>query len=145
MPSTSLSRQLAVGALSLCLIAPLACATTPPGPLSGHWRFDDDGTVIELTACGEALCGIVRQAPGNSAKPEEAARCGTVLLGDMKPDSNAGRHRGWVVDPADLKRYDATLEPDGKGLKLVVRALGGMYSETFRLRPTPTVPATCKP
>jgi uncharacterized protein (DUF2147 family) len=145
MPSISLSRQLAVGALCLCLIAPLASATTPPGPLSGHWRFDDDGTVIELTACGEALCGIVRQPPGNSAKPAQAAHCGTVLLGDMKPDGNTGQHRGWAVDPADQKRYDATLEPDGKGLKLVVRALGGMYSESFRLRPAAEVPSTCKP
>jgi uncharacterized protein (DUF2147 family) len=140
MFSISLSRQLAVGALALCLIAASASAA----PLSGHWRFDDDGTVIELAACGEALCGTVRQPPDNSAKPGQAPRCGMVLLVDMRPGGNAGHHRGWAIDPADQVRYDATLEPDGQGLKLVVRVLGGLYRESFRLRPTALVPATCK-
>jgi uncharacterized protein (DUF2147 family) len=144
MRSTSLSRQSAVGALSLCLMAPLACAApAAPGPLSGHWRFDDDGTVIEFKACGEATCGYVRQPNGNSAS-ENALLCGSMLLGGMKPDADTGHHRGWAADPADLKRYAATLEQDGKGLKLVVRALGGLYSESYRLRPAAEAPGTCK-
>jgi uncharacterized protein (DUF2147 family) len=142
MHSTSRSRQFAVGTLSLCLMAPLACAAPASSPLSGHWRFDDDGTVIEFTTCGEATCGYVRQPNGNSAA-DNALLCGTMLLGGMKPDANTGHHRGWAADPADLKRYEATLEQDSRGLKLVVRALGGLYSESYRLRPAAEGPSTC--
>ena len=61
--------------------------------------------------------------------------CGQTLIGSMKPDGTNGHHSGWAADPADNKRYSARLEPDGEQrLRLVVRALGGLINETFKLQ-----------
>jgi uncharacterized protein (DUF2147 family) len=128
--------------LMSCALLSLPAAAAPA--LAGLWTFEEDGTVIEFASCGDAVCATVRRPPPKSEQPAEDPKCGQVLVGGMKPDGSAGQHRGWVLDPASQKRYTARLEPDTGALKLVVSAFGGVYSETYRLRPAAGVVEACK-
>ena len=123
------------------MTAALCSAVMPAWPaqaaplLEGLWRFDDDGTVIEFARCGDASCATVRKPPPKSEHPADDPKCGQTLIGSMKPDGTNGHYSGWAADPADNKRYSARLEPDGEQrLRLVVRALGGLINETFKLQ-----------
>ena len=128
----------AVGGLlraAFCSAVWQACAAQAAPSLEGLWRFDDDGTVIEFARCGDASCATVRQPPPKSEHPADDPKCVQTLIGSMKPDGTNGHHSGWAADPADNKRYSARLEPDGEQrLRLVVRALGGLINETFKLQ-----------
>lgn len=127
--------------LTLCAAAGSALTATP---LEGHWRFVDDGTVVEFAPCADAMCATVRRPPPKSAKPAEDPKCGQVLIGGIKPDSRGGRYIGWAADPADNKRYSALLEPDGeRQLRLVVRAMGGLATETYTLQAVQTAVEPC--
>jgi hypothetical protein len=103
--------------------------------LTGHWLFVDDGTVIEFLPCGDAVCGRVRALPPKPDPSDPPPRCGQDVLIGFKPQAS-----GWVgvvLDSASNKQYRASLQPaKAKGeLDLVVKALGGLASETLRLAP----------
>jgi uncharacterized protein (DUF2147 family) len=104
-------------------------------PLTGHWLFVDDGTVIEFLPCGDSVCGRVRALPPKPDPLDPPPRCGEEVLIGFKPQ--ATRWAGVVFDSASNKRYGATLQPakaPGE-LDLEVKALGGLMSETLRLAP----------
>jgi uncharacterized protein (DUF2147 family) len=124
-----------------CVSLPAAAAPA----LAGLWTFEEDGTVVEFASCGDAVCATVRRPPPKSDQPADDPKCGQLLVGGMKPDGGAGLHRGWALDPASQKRYSARLEPETGAFKLVVSAFGGVYSETYRLRPAAGAVQACKP
>jgi uncharacterized protein (DUF2147 family) len=129
-------------ALPLLFLAALPAAAQAP---SGAWRFVDDGTVIEFVACKDALCGHVRALPQkhdpNDGPPP---RCGQEVLAGFKPQGD--QWAGEVQDPGTNKRYGAKLRRDQQtnDWDLVIKALGGLYTETLRLQPAPADFQRCR-
>jgi hypothetical protein len=101
------------------------CFFTPAYSASlGNWRFDTDGTGIELRACGvgsTALCGVLTGLPKSAAAlpaEDRKALCGVALLGDLQSEKARDGERegftGWVID------LDA-MTPDGEAPRYAAR------------------------
>jgi uncharacterized protein (DUF2147 family) len=121
---------------SLLLASTLAVAQTPSFPLTGHWLFTEDSTVVEFLPCGDAVCARVRGLPPKPEPGEKPPPCGLEVLMGFKPK---GAH--WVgeaLDHESNKRYRAKLQPSKKSgeLELVISAMGGLVSETMVMAPT---------
>jgi uncharacterized protein (DUF2147 family) len=119
----------------------LVLASTPAStqtlsfPLTGHWQFIEDATVIEFLPCGDAVCARVRGLPPKPEPGEKPPACGLEVLMGFKPK---GAHwAGEALDHESNKRYRARLQPGKKSgeLDLVVSAMGGLVSETMTLAP----------
>lgn len=119
----------------------------PAAPkLEGFWRFLDDGTVVEFVRCQESFCATVRVLPVQGERTPDDPKCAQKLIGDMKPDGTTGQYLGWVLDPGDNKRYPARLEPhSNQQLRLVISAMGGLFSETYKLQAAGEPAVPCKP
>ncbi len=125
-----------------CALALLPIATAPS--LSGLWSFEGDGTVVEFKSCGNAVCATVRRTSPKNDQATDNLKCGQIVMGGMKPERGAVHYRGWVLDPASHRRYNARIEPDTGALKLAVSAMGGLFSETYRLRPVVGAIESCQ-
>jgi uncharacterized protein (DUF2147 family) len=128
------------------MLSTTASATPAAPALEGFWRFVDDGTVVEFARCQEAFCATVRALPMQGERTADDPKCAQKLIGDMKPDGTKGHYLGWVIDPSDNKRYIARLEPESdQRLRLVIRAMGGLISETYTLQAAKEPAAPCRP
>ena len=115
----------------LFLASSPASTQTPSFPLTGHWQFIEDSTVIEFLACGDAVCARVRGVPPKPVPGEKPPACGLEVLMGLKPK---GAH--WVgeaLDHESNKRYRAKLQLGQKSgeMELVVSAMGGLISDTM--------------
>jgi uncharacterized protein (DUF2147 family) len=126
--------------LSLCaagglLFTSAVWAQTPSFPLTGHWMFVEDQTVIGFTACGDAVCARIRGLPTLLEPGEKPPACDLEVLMGFKP--NGARWVGEALDPESNKRYRARLQAGKQGgeLELVISALGGLVSESMVLAP----------
>jgi uncharacterized protein (DUF2147 family) len=119
----------------LLLTSSPASTQTPSFPLTGHWQFIEDSTVVEFLPCGDAVCARVRGLPPKPEPGEKPPACGFEVLVGFKPK---GVHwAGEALDHESNKRYRARLQPGKKSgeLDLVVSAMGGLVSETMTLVP----------
>ena len=95
-----------------------ASAATPASPL-GQWLTEDRGGVIQLQACGTALCGVIvglTDWPANGDVKRDwrgRPQCHSILL-DRLALQNDGRWHGTVTDPENGRVYSAEVwVPDG--------------------------------
>ncbi len=118
-----------------------------PLVIDGLWRFVDDGTVIEMSPCGTAICGVVRVPPPPSKDPKDVPpKCGQTVIDGMKQSTNLKEWAGKAIDPADNKQYTAKLRAaKNERLELVVSAFGGFAQETMLLEPVKATINFCKP
>jgi uncharacterized protein (DUF2147 family) len=108
---------------------------TPSFPLTGHWLFTEDSTVVEFLPCGDAVCARIRGLPPKPVPGEKPPPCGLEVLIGFKPK---GAH--WVgeaLDHESNKRYRAKVQPGKKSgeLELVISALGGLVNESMAMVP----------
>jgi len=94
----------------------LAGASSPP---YGQWLTQDRGGVIEIAACGSALCGrIVGLMPKRDGRPpvdwQGRSDCGLLII-DHMAQAAVDRWRGRILDPEDGRSYDAELWVDAAG------------------------------
>ncbi len=95
---------------------------------AGFWITGDNGAVVEIAPCGDALCGHIAglrldhkpgDAPVDSKNPDPAKRntpmCGLPLMGDLKPVKSSATKwdGGWVYDPESGSKYTAEMHLDG--------------------------------
>jgi len=81
-------------------------ALAQPSPLGRWWTQDHDG-VIEISSCGQDLCGRIVGQP-NIRNPDGrlprdvhgTAECGLTILRDAA-ESEAGHFRGLITNPDD--------------------------------------------
>ncbi len=82
---------------------------------------------VEITNCGDALCGKVVWV----ADQANAKGCGLQILGDVKPMGDGTFDEGWIYDPDKDAKYDVELVPQGDKLKVVGYAGVKLFSQTF--------------
>ncbi len=96
---------LLIAALFLMAAAPL-----------GLWQTADNSGVIEIKACGDALCGSLvgfrDQPPPKDYRHE--SECGLQFIQPMRLDKD-GSYHGQILDPetGDMYRATLTLAADG--------------------------------
>ena len=119
-----------------------ARAEEPAGPL-GPWLTEDGSAVVQIAACGSALCGnIIWSQKATDAKGH--ALCGQAILGDLVSLGSAGWGKGWIYSPRMESKYPvaAVLTTDGK-LQLHVSA-GLLGKDQTWTRPTAAL-TPCNP
>jgi uncharacterized protein (DUF2147 family) len=131
----------------------LAQSPPPPAPapdttvgFAGVWLDDTGDGAIEISPCGERLCGRIvwLKSPTDKAgrpltdgyNPETAKRkrpiCGLPVIGDLKRQSGGSWDAGWIYDPKVGKSYDVELKLRGADRLQVTGYLGTkFFSETF--------------
>lgn len=115
-------------AASLC-----AAEGRPPSAESGRWITESGNLEVEISPCGEALCGTVVRVIANRSmsQPAKAMQAadgrsplGMKLLSDFTP-SGDGEWKGHIYNREDGQTYDCLIEllaPD----QLKVRAYKGI-------------------
>ncbi len=109
--------------------AALACvAAAPPEPVTGRWLTTEGKALVEIGACGQALCGriarVLKPRPGgpavdaNNPDPKLRTRpiAGLNILSGFTPDQ--GRWRGRIYDPESGRTYRSELIRAGQSLRV---------------------------
>lgn len=150
------------------LAAALACivmAAVPSGPAyaqapapgappsyTGLWYDDTGQGAVEITQCGDRLCGRIvwlktpvdtsGQLLVDDLNPDPARRrrpiCGLDVIGDVKRQRNGTWDEGWIYDPKEGKAYDVELKLRSADTLLVTGYLGVKFlSETLTWKRAP--------
>jgi uncharacterized protein (DUF2147 family) len=139
---------LALAFLLSILAVPLhkSLAQPAPIPLAGIWYDDTGDGAVEISQCGERLCGRIvwlknpvdkggqPLTDGLNPKPDHRKRpvCGLQVIGDLKPQSNGAWDAGWIYDPKEGKSYDVELKLRAPDRLQVMGYIGTKFlSETF--------------
>ncbi|MDX2258857.1 MAG: DUF2147 domain-containing protein [Hyphomicrobiaceae bacterium] len=89
-------------------------------PPTGIWYDHDGRGAIEISTCGDALCGTivwVRDDIGSKA-------CGQQIIGAAKAVAPKVWDGGWIVDPEMGERFDVELSLRSDGTLNVLGYLG---------------------
>jgi uncharacterized protein (DUF2147 family) len=110
-------------AIALVLLAAPAFAD----PLEGMWRTanDDNGNsgLIQVSICGDALCGVLVKAFGADGAEMASPNVGRQLIWDTRPSGN-GEYRGRVYSPDRDQEYNSRLQLTGDSLSVSGCVLG---------------------
>jgi uncharacterized protein (DUF2147 family) len=93
------------------------------------WLTENGRGVIEITPCGDALCGRIVGIDRAEAEPmptdvDGRPQCGLIIITNEKPDAD-GTWLGQITDPRDGHSYQARLSVDASG-NLRLRAFVGV-------------------
>ncbi|WP_158554892.1 DUF2147 domain-containing protein [Methylovirgula sp. 4M-Z18] len=127
--------------------------------ISGLWLNDDRDAAIEISACGNALCGHIvwLKAPLDAAgkpaqdvnNPDAASRirplCGLQVIADLAPQSDGTWDNGHGYDPDSGKSYTLSAQLSGPDT-LDLRGYVGMklMGETETMTRAPKDLPRCK-
>jgi len=99
------------------------------GEPTGLW-FDHTGRgAVEITRCGNQLCGqlVWLKDPAHAKEV-----CGVQIIGDVKPMGNGAWDGGWIYDPERQSKFSVELTPIGARSLKVVGYMGSKWlSETM--------------
>jgi uncharacterized protein (DUF2147 family) len=123
----AMTQRIGAGLLILALSATgIASTLAAADDAVGLWRTEDGRGLIEMTPCGERLCGRLvgfTPRPGSPAvpvddnNPDPARRtqplCGLMLMGGFRRTAEGAWEDGWIYDPKSGQTYHATVRPDG--------------------------------
>ena len=107
-------------------------------PLLGKWRTakDDNGHsgMVEVKACGAALCGTLIAACDAAGKAMESPNVGRQIIWDTKP-AGGGEYRGMVHSPDRNADYKSRLVLSGdrlsvSGCRIGICREGGVWSRS---------------
>jgi len=113
--------------LALTLLVPGA-AMAAPAPVTGRWLTVDGKALVEIGACGPALCGriarVLKPRPGGPAvdanNPDKALRTrpiqGLTILSGFVGDGD--KWKGRIYDPESGRTYRSELRREGSTLKV---------------------------
>lgn len=108
-------RYLAMTTMAFGLWAGMSMAE----PLVGLWQTakDDNGDsgLIEVTPCGDALCGELVKSYNAAGQEIESTHIGRNIISDTVPTGD-GAYRGKIYSPDRDKTYNARLQLDGDRL-----------------------------
>lgn len=115
-------------ALIVGLLTSAECATPTNNP-RGTWLTANDHGAIEITQCGDALCGRIvgiDRAPTEPMPTDVHGRsqCGLTIITNERPEGD-GTWLGVIIDPRDGGRYQAKLWVDRSG-NLCLRSFIGI-------------------
>lgn len=131
--------------LGVHLIGLGALAQTTGQGVAGLWRMEDGVSVVEISRCGDSLCGYLVSFPPVVGDPKTNAElCNLQILGGFRLDNDRRWVDGWVVDPEEEQAYRAGLTPDGTDA-LDVRVGDGLFGESLIWRREAAAVDRCTP
>lgn len=100
----------------------------------GIWIDHTGRGAVEITRCGEKLCGYVAWVKST----KDADGCGEQIIGDVKAMGGGKWDKGWIYDPDSDSKYDVELTPLGSDKLRVVGYAGSKWlSETMTWKRAP--------
>jgi uncharacterized protein (DUF2147 family) len=107
----------------------------PAGPpdITGLWIDHTGQGAVEIAPCGDRVCGKVvwLKNPKHKSKSGKLI-CGSQILGDLRKQARNLWESGWIYDPEDEERFNASLELAGANTLRVTGYLGiKMLGETY--------------
>jgi uncharacterized protein (DUF2147 family) len=117
----------------LVVVASIAISTTaaqaePPLTPLGRWVTESGNFEVDVSKCGEALCGTVVKVMANRSMSSAGAEMqaadtrpalGMTILSGFRP-AGGGEFKGEIYNRENAKNYTATITP-AKGDQLLVR------------------------
>ena len=107
--------------LAAGLVLALTGASWAADPLIGTWQTtkDDNGNsgLIEVSTCGDKLCGVLIRSFDAAGKPFKSPNQGRQIISQTVPTGN-GVYKGKVYSPDRDKTYNSKLKLTGKQLKV---------------------------
>ena len=144
-----------LGAALLCVVVGTEGAGAQTSP-EGYWVDEDNSFVVEVSRCGERLCGeLVGLQPSDAHKldvrnSDKAKRqrslCGIDVMGNLKrsPGEHGKWEGGWVYNPKDGKTYQSEMRLDGPDrLKVRGYVLGPLFGKNLNLYRESSVSYRC--
>ena len=133
--------------LSVLLLSGATLAAPGDDAVIGYWRFDNDGTLVEIKRCDQAICGEMLASPtGTFAADTPDLLCGHKLFGGLRGGGQMTWVGGWIHDPEDDKRYQATLRQESPNtLKLRAYVWAEQFGETYLLKRVGKPEHACRP
>lgn len=109
---------------AFCVLAGAASAD----PVLGTWQTapDDNGHFghIEVTPCGEAICGTLVRAFDAQGRPLESENVGKRIVWDMRPQGGGAYGRGKIWSPDRDRTYSSRMQLQGDVLAVSGCILG---------------------
>jgi uncharacterized protein (DUF2147 family) len=97
-------------------------------PVHGMWQTlkDDNGNYghIEVTECGNSICGTLAKSFDNSGKSITTANAGRKIIWNMKADGGGAYSGGKVYSPDRDKTYNSKMTLKGNSLNIKGCVLG---------------------
>lgn len=106
----------------LSTLAALALSATAAfaDPAEGRWSTqpDDNGNtgIIEITMCGNTLCGTLIESRHGNGEVFQSENVGRQIVWDMEPRGNGEYRGGRVWSPDRDQTYRATMDLAGAQL-----------------------------
>lgn len=119
--------------LALALLAPGVAAQGATADVTGLWIDHTGQGAVEITSCGDRICGRVVWLKNPSHKSKSGKLiCGTQILGGLQKQSNNAWEAGWIYNPEDEERFSAALQLTNANTLLVTGYLGiKLLGETY--------------
>ena len=118
--------------LIIGLLGLAAAQETPPTSVEGRWINPTRSVIIDIAACGSALCGTVQWASAQAkqdASKGTATLVGTQLLTDLQPKRDMWEGKLFVPD--QKMHVEAKLDPAGdQQLRVSGCAVGGLVCDS---------------
>lgn len=114
-------------------------AASQPPPLVGLWIDHTGRGAVEITTCGNSLCGHIawlkdpNQANGKPLVDKKGRPvCGLQIIGEVKKKADGSWDDGWIYDPDEDEQFSVELKMKPDGTLQVLGYLGvKMLGETF--------------
>jgi uncharacterized protein (DUF2147 family) len=131
--------------LGAAALAGGVAAQTRAADVAGVWIDHTGQGAVEITPCGNRLCGRVVWLKNPEHKSRTGKRiCGTQILGDLRREGAKAWSDGWIYNPEDEERFSAALELAGANTLKVTGYLGiRLLGETFTWKRATTTLERC--
>ena len=131
--------------LAVMALAAGVAAQAPAVDAAGVWIDHTGQGAVEITPCGNRLCGRVVWLKNPEHKSRSGKRiCGTQILGDLRKEGAHAWGEGWIYNPEDEERFSAAIELANANTLRVTGYLGfRMLGETFTWKRATTTLERC--
>jgi uncharacterized protein (DUF2147 family) len=125
-------------AAAITLASATAASATPAEDILGVWYDDTGRGAVEISRCGESLCGHIvwlqsnvssRGGPLRDRNNPNTSRqnrpiCGLQVIGGLSRQPDGTWDQGRIYDPKVGKEYDVAVSPIGGGRLAVTGYVG---------------------
>lgn len=139
--------RIACATLAALLLGGGVAAQAPATDVTGLWIDHTGQGAVEITPCGERVCGRVvwLKNPKHKSKSGKLI-CGTQVLGDLQRYPDNAWEAGWIYNPEDEERFSAALKLANANTLIVTGYLGiKLLGETFTWKRSPGPLERCAP
>ena len=146
-------RRALLSSVASAILSFFAASAAPAAQMPQGLWYDDTGRgAVEITACGERLCGRIvwlREPTGKDGAPltdklnpskskRERLICGLQVIGGLEAQADGSWDNGWIYDPKQGKSFDVQLSIIDQGRLKVLGYKGVKFlSKTFTWKRAP--------